>query len=85
MKNNIISDLHITASKCEKDTLYIKGSVKAEIEAQIWALLYSKSMTNPDSLLFRSMPNYIAKVDENMNFTFPNLPDTSFLAFCIGG
>ena len=35
-------------------------------------------MTNPDSLLFRSMPNYIAKVDENMNFTFPNLPDTSF-------
>lgn len=82
-ENNLISDLHITTSKCEKDTLYIKGSVKAETEAQIWALLYSKSNMNPDSLLFRGMPNYIAKVDEDMNFTFPNLPDTTFWLFAL--
>lgn len=82
-ENNLISDLHITASKCEKDTLYIRGSVEAEIEAQIWALLYSKSSTNPDSLLFRGLPNYIAKVDENMNFTFANLPDTTFWLFAL--
>ena len=29
------------------------------------------------------MPNYIAKVDENMNFTFPNLPDTTFWLFAL--
>ena len=85
-EGNLIKNLHVHFPINTTDTLSLSGYIKNDFQEKakdVWAALYIYSVLNRDSALLLSPPHYIAKIDENGLFTFPNLTDTSFWLFAL--
>ena len=86
-EGNLIEKLQIQFPRNTADTLVLSGSVKNALQNEAskdaWALLYEYSLSNPDSALYLKTPNYISKTDENGNFLFSNLSDTTYWLFAL--
>lgn len=86
-EGNLIEDLQILIPSNTTDTFSLKGSIKQSLKNEAvegaWAALYLYNVSNRDSALFLSPPNYIAKTDKNGVFAFPNLLDTTYWLFAL--
>ena len=75
-EGNVVEDLQLLFSTSENvDSLKLSGKLKnaytLEVVENAWIMLFDKSIN--DSIIFKGMPNYIAKTDKDGNFHLPNL------------
>ena len=86
-EGNLIEKLNINFPNITTDTLSVSGNIKNALQNEtskdVWAVLYTYSLSSPDSILFLKTPDYIAKSDENGCFSFPNLIDTTYWLFAL--
>ena len=86
-EGNLIEKLNINFPNSSADTLSFSGNIKSALQRKAskdtWAVLYTCSFSNPDSLLLLKTPDYIAKTDEKGCFSFPNLIDTTYWLFAL--
>ena len=86
-EGNLIEKLNINFPNISADTLSFSGNIKNALQKKaskdVWAALYINNMSSPDSALLLSIPDYIAKSDENGCFFFPNLIDTTYWLFAL--
>jgi len=87
-EGNILDTLSYTlAPKNIFDTLSLSGNLVDAYtlmpQKNAWVLLYKNTIN--DSLIFNSLPNYIAKTDKNGLFNFPNLKNREYKIVSITG
>ena len=86
-EGNQIKKLQIPYPSGTADTLTLKGKIKNTMQNKnlkgVWAVLYSNEVLNRDSALFLNMPHYIAKTDDNGQFSFSNLSNKSYWLFAL--
>lgn len=86
-EGNLIEKLNINFPNISADTLSFSGKIKNALQKKApkdaWAVLYTYSLSKPDSVLLLKTPDYIAKTDENGCFSFPNLTDTTYWLFAL--
>ena len=86
-EGNLIEKLNINFPNISADTLSFSGNIKNALQKKAskdaWAVLYTYSLSNPDSVLLLKTPDYIAKTDEKGCFSFPNLIDTTYWLFAL--
>jgi len=75
-EGNILEDLQLIFSTSEKiDSLKLSGKLQdaytLEVIENAWILLFEENRNN--SIIFKEIPNYIAKTDNDGDFNFPNL------------
>lgn len=86
-EGNLIENLQILIPSKTTDTLSLKGTIKNTLKNEaaegVWAVLYIYNVSNKDSALFLTTPNYIAKTNKDGEFSFPNLADTTYWLFAL--
>jgi len=75
-EGNILDDLQLIFSTSEQvDSLKLSGKLQdaytLEAIENAWVLLFEENRKN--SIIFKEIPNYIAKTDNDGDFNFPNL------------
>ena len=75
-EGNVLDTLNYTFSTAQQiDSLTLSGKLKDAYTLKAienaWVMLFDKSRN--DTAIFKEMPNFIAKTDENGMFNFPNL------------
>ncbi len=75
-EGNVLDTLNYTLSTAEQiDSLTLSGKLKNAYTLKAienaWVMLFDKS--RDDTAIFKEVPNFIAKTDENGMFNFPNL------------
>jgi Bacterial Ig-like domain len=84
-EGNILNDLsYIFSTGSIIDSSTISGNViiaeTGNVDTTLLVMLYKKTA---DSVVKKTKPNYIARVDREGNFSFKNLPDTSFKIYAL--
>lgn len=86
-EGNQIKKLQISYPRGTPDTLTLNGKIKNTIKNKtlkgVWAVLFSNEVLNRDSALFLNTPHYIAKTDDNGQFSFYNLSNGSYWLFAL--
>ena len=62
---------------------FIQNSLSQEDEKNHWILLYNSDI--PDSLIFKSTPNYVCKTNKDGYFIFNNIIDGSYKVVSLSG
>ena len=80
-EGNILETLNYTFSTTNQiDSLTLSGKLKDAYTLKAienaWVMLFDKS--RDDTAIFKEIPNFIAKTDENGMFHFPNLKATNY-------
>ena len=80
-EGNVLDTLnYIFSTSDDFDTLTISGKLKDAFSLKIienaWVMLFNKGVH--DSLIFKTIPNYIAKTDKAGFFHFPNLNEDNY-------
>ena len=80
-EGNILDTLnYIFSTSDEFDTLTISGKLKDAYSLKVienaWVMLFNEGVH--DSLIFKTIPNYIAKTDKAGFFHFPNLNEDNY-------
>ena len=62
---------------------WIHNSLTDEVEKEHWVLLYNSEI--PDSLVFKTNPNYVSKTDKDGYFLFNNIIDGDYKIVSLSG
>lgn len=62
---------------------WIHSSLTNEVEKEHWVLLYNSEI--PDSLVFKTIPNYVSKTNKDGYFDFNNIIDGNYKIVSLSG